>query len=204
MSSAAFCPDCGFQLWSQWGFCPRCGRSLDDLHLSLWQQVDGIAAPPVAARSPAAEEALALLRSGLALEGEARLRASLHEAPADVELRLLLAETLVQRFEIQEAGALLDEATALAPGEFLVRLRRGEFLARLGRYTDALLDLEVAKGLAAPDFASMLYCTQLRRWVAERAASSFVRQATLPKPPGWLLRVGASLRGWRHPMRMRG
>jgi tetratricopeptide (TPR) repeat protein len=193
-NGAAFCPGCGFQLWSQWGFCPRCGRNLEDLYLTLWQNPEGALVPPVTVRAPGATEALDLLKSGLVAEAEQRLRSSLREAPADIELRLILADVLVQRFEIQEANALLDEALAMAPDEFMVRLRRGEFLTRVGRNPEALSELDAAQGLPAPNVQALVFCRELRRCVADRARGSFVRQTTLPKRPEWLERVGARLR----------
>lgn len=182
--NTAFCPGCGLQLWSQWGFCPRCGRSLEDLQLALWQNPSGSAASAMIIRSPQAEEALGLLRSGLTADAEERLRASLAEAPADVELRLILAGLLLQRYAVHEAGALLDEAAALAPDEFLVRLRRGEYCARLGRYQDALSELERARRLPAPDLSTLLYCQELWRWVSERARQSCYQPDAEPyRPP---------------------
>lgn len=193
-TSTAFCPHCGFQLWSQWGFCPRCGRNLEDLYLTLWQNPEGALVPPVTIRAPCATEALELLKSGLVAEAEARLRASIQEAPAEVELRLILADVLVQRFEIQEAGALLDEALAMAPDEFMVRLRRGELLTRVGRDPEALSELDAAQQLPAPNVQALVFCRELRRCVADRARGSFVRQSTLPKRPEWLGQVSARLR----------
>ena len=189
-----FCPGCGMQLFSQWGFCPRCGRTLDDLHISLWESAEAPLAPPPAGESESAREALALLRSGLIAEAEQKLRASMREAPADIELRVILAGVLFQRFDVQEAGALYDEAVALAPNDFIARLRRGEYLARLGRYEDATADLTAALRLPAPDFATMLHCQQLQRWVATKATGSFIRNTGPPPIPTWLKRLGARVR----------
>ena len=87
-TGTGFCPGCGMQLFSQWGFCPRCGRTLDDLHVSLWENSEGPLTPPPAVHSGEANEALNLLRDGLVAEAEEKLRASMREAPADIELRI--------------------------------------------------------------------------------------------------------------------
>jgi tetratricopeptide (TPR) repeat protein len=111
-----------------------------------------------------------------------------------VELRIVLAGILFQRYQVEEAGALYDEAIALARESFLARLRRGEFLARLGRYQDALADLSLALRLQAPDFAATLHCQQLQRWVASKASGGFIRNTGPPPIPAWLKRLGARLR----------
>jgi tetratricopeptide (TPR) repeat protein len=191
---AAFCPDCGLQLWSQWGFCPRCGRTLEDLHVSLWESSSGPDAPPPKVHSAAANEALDLLRAGLQAEAEERLQASLHESPADVEVRLMLADIALKRFEVQEAGALYDEAAAVAPDHFLARLRRAEFLARLGRYSDAVQDLSAARKLPAPDFQTLLYSQELYRWVSTRLQGTFTRTTGPPKLPAWVRGLSARIR----------
>ena len=193
-TSTGFCPGCGMQLFSQWGFCPRCGRTLDDLHVSLWENSGGPLTPPPAVHSGEANDALELLRDGLVAEAEQKLRASMREAPADVELRIILAGVLFQRYDVQEAGALYDEALALAPDDFIVRLRRAEYLARLGRFTDALVDLDAARRLPAPDFPTLLYCQELQRWVVSKASGSFVRNTGPPKAVAWMKRLGARLR----------
>lgn len=192
--ASAFCPDCGLQLWSQWGFCPRCGRTLDDLHVSIWENSGGPMTPPPVIRSPEANQALELLRAGLTAEAEEKLRASMHESSADVELRLILAGMLLERFQIQEAGALYDEALAIAPNEFLVRLRRAEFLARLGRYAEAFEDLNAGRRLPAPDFPTLLYSQELHRWVTSRMQGSFTRTTGPPKLPSWVGHLRARLR----------
>lgn len=130
-------------------------------------------------------------------EAEARLRTSLSETPGDVEARLMLAQLRFERGAIAEAGALLDEAANLGPDRFEVRLRRGEFFARLGIYQQALAELEAARRLPAPDFPSLLYCQELWRWVAERARQAFVRQPTLPPAPRWLQSLARRLQSWR-------
>jgi tetratricopeptide (TPR) repeat protein len=191
---AAFCPDCGLQLWSQWGFCPRCGRTLDDLHVSLWENASGPMTPPPVIRSAEANTSLELLRAGLVMEAEERLRASMHESPADVEVHLILADMLVKRFEIQEAGALYDEAAAVAPDHFLVRLRRAEFLARLGRYSDAVQDLSAARRLPAPDFQTLMYSQELYRWVSSRLQGSFTRTTGPPRLPAWVRGLSTRIR----------
>jgi tetratricopeptide (TPR) repeat protein len=132
----------------------------------------------------------------LADEAAARLRASLAETPGDIEARLILAQAQFERGAITEAGALLDEAANLGPDRFDVRLRRGEFFARLGIYQRAFAELDAARRLPVPDFASLLYCEELRRWVAERARLAVLREPALPPAPRWLRSLAHRVWPW--------
>ena len=110
-----------------------------------------------------AEEAEGLLRDALALDS--------HCAVAWAYLGALLLE----RAAVTESEEAFAQALAHGPEEFLVRLKRGEAMLRLGRTFDALDELTHAGILDAPDKPTAVYARNLLNATRAQATRSAPR-----------------------------
>jgi Tfp pilus assembly protein PilF len=178
MEATFRCPRCRADLAAMWTFCPTCGASVE-------RPSRETAAADADGRVLAA---LQLLAQGRSREAEASLASAISP-----EALLLHARLLTERQDFQSARERLDEALALAPRSFLVRVRRCEFFARVGLYPDALTEARAARHVAA-DVASLMHAQDLERRLEELTKHSFVREPSLPRPPAWLRGVAQRLK----------
>jgi tetratricopeptide (TPR) repeat protein len=146
--------------------CGSCGSTRSAAYVTLW--------PSRGDDSP--------LRDGLLAESRERIERRALEPPAVGELQLEVAERLFAERRLHEALYALDVAVAAAPQQFRVRLRRAECLAAVGRYRNALVELERARLLPADDLRSIAYYHELTRWVGERATQTHLRRTPRARP----------------------
>lgn len=98
---------------------------------------------------------------------------------------------------LDPAGAreALDRAVAVAPGSFAVRLKRAEFLLRMGYYRESLAEADAALALAAPDAESLAFAERLAALARQKAPQAYTRR------PGRLPLAGIVRRLTRRPAR---
>ena len=86
-----------------------------------------------------------------------------------------LGALLLERAAIDEAEEAFDQALIYGPEEFLVRLKRGEAMLRLGRIFDALDELTKAVMLDAPEKPTATYARNLLNATRAQASRSAPR-----------------------------
>lgn len=157
-SNMSRCLVCSSEQREEPSLCGACGHRIDATFVTLWPE-------PAVNAAPSSQ---ASLRGGLISEFEERAARNVQERPAAVDFLIGLADDLMRERRLHEARHLLDRVVAEAPAEFTVRLRRGECLAALGLYREALMDLERARVLPARDLKQVTYYRELHRWVGEQ------------------------------------
>ncbi len=194
-----FCPECGRQCEKSAQFCQRCGARLEEMPrwavpmleqgYTALQQGDlerALAllaeACSVAPDDPRAHLGLAIahLHRGDLNQAEAALRRTLDLDPAQAVAHAYLGALLVRHYQVADARVEMDLALKHGPGEFIVRLKRGEFFYRLGFFPDAVAELRTALALPAPSPESRLVAQELLMQARDRAKGSFTRQAVFP------------------------
>jgi Sodium/hydrogen exchanger family len=94
-----------------------------------------------------------------------------------------LGALLLERAAVTESEEAFARALACGPEEFLIRLKRGEAMLRLGRTFDALDELTHAVMLDAPDKPTAVYARNLLNATRAQAARSAPRLVgTHPQP----------------------
>jgi len=194
-----FCVQCG-QARVEGRFCPACGAeqpvvAAQDLAVGLGHLRRGrideaerrlraaVAAEPANARAHLAL-GVALLTKRQATAAEASLREAAALAPDLAEAHAYLGIALLDQYRVSDATAALDDALRQGRDSFIVRLKRGECLARLGMSPQAIVELEEAVRLAPMGDEGAQARALLAR-VRQRGAGSFVRRAEPPRLPDW-------------------
>jgi tetratricopeptide (TPR) repeat protein len=123
---------------------------------------------------------------------EPQSRAEALSSPAE-EAAVAAAERLLRAGSIIEAKESLDDALRKKPDSYAIHYERACLLARLGLYPQATDDLTAARRLLPLDeVRELLRCQELDRWLRDKSKNSFVREAALPRIPGWLPGIGRS------------
>jgi tetratricopeptide (TPR) repeat protein len=194
MESPAFCQSCGTGLSAGARFCPRCGTAIASAAGD--QPVDGLACGLALLQAGELDRALPLLReaasegSGFALlaYGTALLRRRrygdavepLERAatllPERGEPHAYLAMARLHLLDPAGARAAINQALAVAPTSFAVRLKHTELLCRLGYYREALAESEATLRLVAPDAESLAFAERLAALARQKAPQSYTRQ----------------------------
>lgn len=204
-----YCPSCGAALLPAAAFCHTCGTAVpaalrEEAHVAPHTRAAALARighldqaiaayGDIIAHQPddaAAYVALATLRlaSRQAEEAEALLRDALALDPHRAVAWAYLGALLLERSAIEEAEDAFATALADGPEEFLVRLKRGEAMLRLGRTFDALDELTHAALLDAPDARTATYARNLLNATRAQAARSAPRLVGAANQPRRLVR----------------
>lgn len=198
------CDRCGAPLLTAAAFCHTCGFALptetrDEMHVTPHARAAALvrighldqaisAYDDIIAHEPtdaSAYVALATLRISTdhAEEAEALLRDALALDPQCAIAWAYLGALLLERAAITESEDAFMHALIHGPEEFLVRLKRGEAMLRLGRTFDALAELTHAALLDAPDRRAAVYARTLLNATRVQAARSAPRMiGTLDRP----------------------
>ncbi len=204
-----FCYHCGAPLLPAAAFCHTCGGAIpadarDDAHIAPHVRAAALARighldqaiaayGDIIAHEPTdatAYVALATLRIATQRveEAEGLLRDALALDPQCAIAWAYLGALLLERAAIAESEDAFARALADGPEEFLVRLKRGEAMLRLGRTFDALDELTHAVLLDAPDKPTATYARNLLNATRAQAARSAPRLVGIPHQPRRLVR----------------
>src|SRR6266508_40383 len=193
MESPAFCQSCGAGLTAAARFCPRCGTSImpaargesaESLSrgLALLQAGDLDRALPLLHEATSEGSGFASLAYGTALLRRRRYSDAVE--PLERAAVLLpergepLAYLALARLHLLDPGgarAAINEALAVAPTSFAVRLKHTELLCRLGYYREALAESEATLRLVAPDAESLAFAERLAALARQKAPQSYTR-----------------------------
>lgn len=210
-----YCHHCGAALLPAAAFCHTCGGAVsaarDETHVTPYARAAALARlghldqaiaayEDIIAHEPtdaAAYVALATLHiaSRHAEEAEGLLRDALALDPRCAVAWAYLGALLLERAAIAEAEDAFTRALANGPEEFLVRLKRGEAMLRLGRVFDALAELTHAVMLDAPDKQTATYARNLLNATRAQASRSAPRLVGTAHQPRRLVRWMSD--GWR-------
>ena len=192
-----FCHQCGTALLPAAAFCHTCGIAIptaarDDAHVTpharaaalarlghLDQAIaaygDIIAHEPADAAAFVALATLHIARRDVA-GAEGLLRDALALDRQCAVAWAYLGALLLERAAIDEAEEAFDQALIYGPEEFLVHLKRGEAMLRLGRIFDALDELTKAVMLDAPEKPTATYARNLLNATRAQASRSAPRR----------------------------
>lgn len=199
-----YCHRCGAPLLPAAAFCHTCGGAVpaerrDEMHITPYARAAALARighldqaiaayGDIIAHEPtdaAAYVALATLRiaTRCAEEAEGLLRDALALDARCAVAWAYLGALLLERSAIAESEDAFAHALAHGSEDFLVRLKRGEAMLRLGRTFDALDELTHAVLLDAPDKPTAVYARNLLNATRAQAARSAPRLVgTLHQP----------------------
>ncbi|MGI8856943.1 MAG: tetratricopeptide repeat protein [Thermomicrobiales bacterium] len=204
-----FCHQCGASLLPAAAFCHTCGAAVpaamrDAAHVAphvraaalarLGHNEQAIAAyGDIIAHEPtdaAAYIALATLHiaSSDVAGAEGLLRDALALDPQSAVAWAYLGALLLERAAVDAAEDAFAQALTYGPEEFLVRLKRGEAMLRLGRVFDALDELTHAVMLDAPEKQTATYARALLNATRVQASRSAPRLIRAPHRPRRLVR----------------
>ena len=204
-----YCHHCGAPLLTAAAFCHTCGVAIpadtrDERHVTphvhaaalarIGHLDQAIAAyDDIIAHEPTdavAYVALATLRIATrnAEEAEALLRDALALDARCAVAWAYLGALLLERAAVRESEDAFMHALTHGPTEFLVRLKRGEAMLRLGCIFDALAELTQAVLLDAPDKRAAVYARNLLNATHAQAARSAPRLVGTHRHPRRLVR----------------
>ena len=177
-----FCSDCGQSCPPAARFCHACGAAL--------LQPDS---PPPLASPPAASwvwGVYSLLNVHAGARAEPLVRERLARHPDEAAAHALLASSLLEQYQVSEAGAALDDARRLDAADYFVQREYACYLARMGRFGEAAAEARRAMQ-TAPSREAFEATKELWHTFAQRSQGNFVRQPPLPSVQ-WLFRL------WNH------
>ncbi|GEM_PF-5537937 len=204
-----YCHHCGAPLLPAAAFCHTCGGAVpaaarEEVHVTPHARAAALARighldqaiaayGDIIAHEPTdatAFVALATLRIAArrAEEAEGLLRDALALDPQCAVAWAYLGALLLERAAITESEEAFAHAIAHGQEEFLVRLKRGEAMLRLGRTFDALDELTHAILLDAPDKPTAVYARNLLNATRAQAARSAPRLVGTHTEPRRLVR----------------
>ncbi len=190
------CPACHAPLATIAGFCPFCGQRLlaagADLPLSaVLAQASSLLAqgeidPAIAMLLPHAERsdadpmavyalATAYLQRGRFADALPLLAAVVEQRPGHAQAHAYLGMAYLHTYQPAEAREAIELARALAPDDFVVNLKYGELLLRLGYYREAVAPLEHALAGPSPNGPTLEFTRRLLRFAREKSPNSFTR-----------------------------
>lgn len=136
-------------------------------------------APPHAVDAGALEAlAAAVDRIACGYPGEAlsALEALCAAYPGWAVARAYLGTAYLGLARVAEARDELELAVGLAPESFICRLRHAEFLARMGFFDLAAVELDAALHVPAPDIGARDAALSLRAFCRQKARGLFYRE----------------------------
>ncbi|MGI8553198.1 MAG: tetratricopeptide repeat protein [Dehalococcoidia bacterium] len=204
------CQFCNTDLPLLAAFCARCGNAVPpdgaDLPLSsvIAQasallsrgEVDRVIAllePHALASEPATQATFALgaayLQRGRYADALPLLVQTVERNPVHAQAQSYLGMAFLHTYQPAEARAALAEALRLAPDDFVVNLKYGEMLLRLGYYWESIPPLERALAAPSTDGNSLEFARRLLLHARQKAPNTFTRPAhPFPPLPAWLRR----------------
>lgn len=190
------CPFCRTPLVPMAAHCSACGRvvATDGADLPLGDvlieasrlltegEVDRaitLIEPHAHAREPEPRAVFALgtayLQRGRYADALPLLAFAVEHDPHHAHAHAYLGMAYLHTYQPVEARAALDEALALAPDDFVVNLKYGELLARLGYFRESISSLDRALAVPSPDAASLAFARRLQLYARQRAVNTFTR-----------------------------
>lgn len=171
-----FCGQCGEAAVPAERFCVNCGNALrrDE------------AAPETSSGSvqraglPVVSEAVDLIAAGKPAEAIPLLLEVLAARPDHAVARAYLGIAYLRCSRVADARDELEAAVELAPRSFICRSRYAEFLARLGFYDQALVQIDTALAQPIPDERSRYAALELRQFCKDKAKDLFYRRTSFP------------------------
>ena len=104
--------------------------------------------------------------------------------------RAYLGIAYLRATRVADAREQLEKAVAQAPDSFVCRSKYAEFLARLGFYDQAMVQLDHALANSPPDNDSRFAAMELRQFCKDKSKGIFYRNAAYPNlSPRRLLRA---------------
>ena len=95
--------------------------------------------------------------------------------PLHAQSHAYLAMAYLHTYQPAEAREAMQRALELAPDDFIVNLKQGELLARLGYYRESIVPLEHALAVTSPDAASLDFTRRLLLFARQKAPNTFTR-----------------------------
>jgi tetratricopeptide (TPR) repeat protein len=207
------CDRCRTPLALTAGFCSRCGEAVPidgaDLPLSgvlvqasrlLGQgEVDraiALLTPHALTSEPDAQAIFALgaayLQRGRYADALPLLAASLEHDLSNARAYAYLALAYLHTYQPAEARESINYALQLAPNDFVVNLKHGEFLARLGYFHESIVAVKQALEVPSPDASTLEFARRLLLFAQQKAPNTFTRPVNrFPRLPQFLRRSGA-------------
>jgi tetratricopeptide (TPR) repeat protein len=93
----------------------------------------------------------------------------------DARARAYLAMAYLHTYQVAEARESMDLAVQLAPDDFVVNLKHGELLVRLGYFRESIPVLDHALRSRAPDAATLDFARRLLLLARQKAPNTFSR-----------------------------
>jgi Tfp pilus assembly protein PilF len=173
--TVSYCGHCGESSAGDESFCVACGHRLRRPEVQSGGDVSTADNESLPLR-----QALKLLAAGEPAAAADLLKVLVEAEPAWAVARAYLGLAHLQMASVAEARTELEEAVRLAPGSFICRTKYAEFLARLGFYDTAVVQLDAALQFAAPDAESLHAARELRAFCRDKAKGLFYRQTASP------------------------
>lgn len=176
--AVSYCGGCGEPSREDERFCIGCGHSL--------RRQTGASVVPGALNSARREHeillqhALTLLARNEAGTALAVLEPLCAERPLWAVARAYLGIALLRLARVADARAELEEAVRRAPESFICHAKYGEFLARLGFYDQAIVEIDAALAVTPPDVDSRYAAMELRQFAKDKSKGLFYRKAAYP------------------------
>jgi len=127
----------------------------------------------------------------------------LHDAiatePEDARAHAYLAMAYLHTYQIAEAREAMERAVELAPADFVVGLKHGELLVRLGYFRESIPVLESALTATAPDGATLDFARRLLLLARQKAPNTFSRPVNPLPGRSLFARLGRWLRHTPRP-----
>lgn len=135
----------------------------------------------------------AYLQRGRYVDALPLLASSVDDDPSNARAHAYLAMAYLHTYQPAEAREAMAAACALAPEDFVVNLKHGELLVRLGYYRESIEPLEQALSVTAPDAATLDFTRRLLLFARQKAPNTFSRPVNrFPRLPRFLRRAGAT------------
>jgi tetratricopeptide (TPR) repeat protein len=181
-AGASFCSRCGARVYTTGADLPLTDAVLLASQLLSAGDIDGAISmlephASVADAEPAALSALATayMQRGRYADALPLLEDATALEPGHGRVHAYLAMAYLHSYRIAEAREAMDEAVRLAPDDFVVGMKHGELLVRLGYYRESIPVLERVLAMRAPDGASLEFTRRLLLIARQKAPNTFSR-----------------------------
>jgi len=175
--STSFCGHCGETAQVGERFCVACGQAL---------RRPAAESPPAGAASRVSggpeelRHAIRLLADGEPAAAASELEAICAAKPGFAVARAYLGIAYLRTTRVDDARVEVEEAVRLAPRSFICLTKHAEFLARLGFYDQAFVQLEEALKLEPPDTVSRIAALELANFCKDKSKGIYYRSSPSP------------------------